>query len=79
MKVELRLFASFMEYLPATAEGHRVELELAEGTTVRDVLVDLGVPLDMVKLIFANGVKTDLDYTIQDGDRIGAFPPVAGG
>ncbi len=79
MKAEIRLFASFTEHLPPTAEGQKAELELKEGTTIRDVLEKQGVPLDVVKLVFANGVKEQMDYIIQEGDRIGAFPPVAGG
>ena len=79
MKVEIRLFASFTQYLPPSAEGQKAELELDKGTTIRKVLKQLGVPLDTVKLVFANGVHADMDYVIQEGDRIGAFPPVAGG
>ena len=79
MKVEIRLFASFTQYLPPDAEGQKAEMELDEGTTIKEVLTRLGVPLDMVKLVFANGVHAEMDYVIQEGDRIGAFPPVAGG
>ncbi|MCG8337519.1 MAG: MoaD/ThiS family protein [Proteobacteria bacterium] len=79
MKVEIRLFASFTRYLPPNAEGQKAAMDLDEGTTIKDVLTHLGVPLDTVKLVFANGVHANMDYVIQEGDRIGAFPPVAGG
>ena len=79
MKIEIRLFASFSRYLPPHAEGQKAEMTLKEGTTVKDLLVQLGVPLESVKLVFVNGIHTPLDYMIEDGDRIGAFPPVAGG
>ncbi len=79
MKAEIRLFASFTQYLPPNAEGQKAKLDLDEGTTIKDVLKQLGVPLNTVKLVFANGVHADMNYVIQEGDRIGAFPPVAGG
>lgn len=79
MKIEVRLFASLSRYLPDDAVGQRIELELDEGTTVKQVLVQLGVPLDELKLVFVNSVRTGVDDVLKDGDRMGAFPPVAGG
>lgn len=79
MKIEVRLFASFTRYLPDHAEDHRVILDLAEGTTVKQVLQKLQVPLDEIKLVFVNSVRAGLDHVLSDGDRMGAFPPVAGG
>lgn len=79
MKVEVRLFASFTKYLPDNAEGHKILLELAEGTTVEQVLVQLRVPLDEIKLVFINSAHAEIEDILQDGDRMGAFPPVAGG
>ena len=32
-----------------------------------------------VKLIFVNGVRGKPDYQLQEGDRLGVFPAVAGG
>ncbi len=79
MKVEVRLFASFTQYLPEGAEDHKVVMELDEGTTTKQVLERLGVPLDNVKLVFVNSVHAGLEDVLHEGDRMGAFPPVAGG
>ena len=79
MKVEVRLFASFTKYLPEDAEGQMVQMDLEEGTTIEQVLIKLGVPLDHVKLVFLNNVKAPVDSVLNEGDRMGAFPPVAGG
>ena len=79
MKVEVRLFASFTKYLPDDAEGQKVILDLAEGTTVKQVLVQLRVPLEEIKLVFINSVHTEIEDVLKDGDRMGAFPPVGGG
>ncbi len=79
MKVEVRLFAFFTKYLPANAERHRAELELKEGTIVKQVLMQLKIPLDEIKLIFINGVHAELEDVLKEGDVMAAFPPVAGG
>ncbi len=79
MKVEVRLFAFFTKYLPDNAERHRAELELKEGTLVKQVLMQLKVPLDEIKLIFINGVHAELEDVLKEGDIMAAFPPVAGG
>ncbi len=79
MKAEIRLFASFKKYLPDHAEGQKVTVELEEGTTIKSVLQQFGVPLETVKLVFVNSVHAKMEDIIQDGDRVGVFPPVAGG
>lgn len=56
-----------------------MELELNEGTTLREVLNILHLPKDEVKQVFINGIRSDEDVIIKDGDRIAIFPPVAGG
>lgn len=75
MKIELRLYASFAKYMPASAGN----LEVSGGTTIRAVLEGLGVPFGEVKMIFLNGVHAKGDEVLKDGDRVGVFPPVAGG
>jgi len=79
MKVEVKLYASLARYAPDGASGKPFFLEPPEGTTVRDLLIRLGVPENSVKIIFLNGVHASLDRILSDGDQLGVFPPVAGG
>lgn len=79
MKVELNLFASFERYMPNKAKGNSCTMELREGTRVRELLEQLKIPIDSVKLVFLNGVHARDDEILNDGDRVGVFPPVAGG
>jgi molybdopterin converting factor small subunit len=46
---------------------------------VRDLVQQLGIPEIKAKLIFINSVKATLDSVLEDGDRLGIFPPVGGG
>lgn len=79
MKVELNLFASLKGYLPHKAKGSSCAVEIGEGTKVRGLLEQLKIPAHAVKLVFLNGVHARGDEILKDGDRVGVFPPVAGG
>ena len=79
MKVEVKLYASLGRHAPSGASGEPFFLEPPEGTTVRDLLNLLDVPENSVKIIFLNGVHANLDTVLNEGDRLGGFPPGAGG
>ena len=57
-------------------EGHQeLELELAPGSRIADVLDRLRLPVQRVKMIMLNGLGSAPDAVIQDGDRVAFFPP----
>jgi len=79
MKIELRLYASLGRYLPEEREGNSSFLEVQAGTTIRELFLRLRIPPDSPKIIFLNGIHAKGDEVLKEGDRVGAFPPVAGG
>ncbi len=78
MKIELRLYASLSIYMPETNSAP-VIVDIGQGTRIRELLEQLKVPADSVKIIFLNGVHAQGDEILEEGDRIGVFPPIAGG
>ena len=78
MKIELRLYASLSVYMPETNSATGL-VDIDQGTRIRELLEQLKVPADSVKIIFLNGVHAKGDEILKEGDRIGVFPPVAGG
>ena len=81
IRIEARLYATLRKYQPEEGKvGEALVCELAEGTTVQKLLEnELGVPPGEVKTVFVNGVSRSFDHVLTDGDRVGIFPPVAGG
>ena len=79
MKINLNLYASLAEYLPDRARGNPNSLELPEGTTIKQLIEQLHIPPDTPRIIFLNGVHAPLEALLNDGDRLGMFPPLAGG
>lgn len=74
MEIEIRFFATLKPYTP---DGAR--LIVKQETSPRQIIEELGAPLEEVKLIFINGVRSELDSVLRDKDRLGIFPPVGGG
>ncbi len=76
MKVQIRLFAALRE----SAGSGRVELELVDGATVRDVWPLLGLGDEPPGLLYAvNRAYADTGERLSDGDEIAVIPPVSGG
>lgn len=79
MKVEVKLFANFREYLPPGSEKYSCMLELEEGTTIGQVLTKLHIPGSLPLVPLVNGIHQKPDDPLHPGDILSIFPPVAGG
>lgn len=80
MKIELRLFASLSRYRSTDSGAEFAQtIEISEGSTIGSLIEFLGIPHDAAKIVFINGIHAHDDDPIHEGDRVGIFPPVAGG
>ena len=79
MKVEVRLFANFRDYLPPGSDTYSCWLELEEGTTIGHALERLKIPLSIPMIALVNGLHRDFEEPLRTGDVLSIFPPVAGG
>lgn len=79
MAIEVRLFATLRQFLPADSVDGVYYYQLAGEKTVKEVAEKLQLPFPDIHLIMINGEQGKLDSAINDGDRLGFFPPVGGG
>jgi molybdopterin converting factor small subunit len=79
VKVGLRLQAILRRYRPAGLTGDVIEMDLANGATVRDAVEALRVPVNLIHAVFINEQQGALDTALAEGDRVRVFPPVVGG
>ncbi len=84
VKITFKLYAGLTDYLPAAARtGNRVELELAEGTAIAQVIERYDLPPKLVHLVLVNGVYVApddrLSKVLVDDDVLAIWPPIAGG
>lgn len=84
MKISFKLYATLGDYLPPEARSsNRVELDVAPEATIADVIAPYGLPMKLVHLVLVNGHYVPPEQrptrTLQDGDVLAIWPPIAGG
>lgn len=84
MKISFKLYATLTDYLPPEARRtNRVELEVADGATIAQVIAPYGMPEKLVHLVLVNGVYVAPadrpTKQLVEGDTLAIWPPVAGG
>ncbi len=77
--VQVKLFATLRRYRPGLKMGQALAVELPAGATVGQLIRELGLPGEEVRMVFVNGLVRERDHPLADGDEVGIFPPVGGG
>lgn len=79
MRVEVRLFATLVDYLPPHGCDGVVQLEVPEDSTVAEVTGRLGIPADLARVVLVNGRDVAPEQRLAKQDVVTIFPPLAGG
>jgi len=79
INVQARLYATLRKYRPGVPHGQSITLHLAAGSTISDLLQELGIPEAETKQVFVNGIIREVEHHLSEGDSLGIFPPIAGG
>jgi sulfur-carrier protein len=79
MQIEVRLFATLRRYMPEIKETGWIMMEMADGTTIADLMDKLEIPADEIKVVMRNFRQADLADQLSDGDRVAFIPAVGGG
>ncbi|HEY77106.1 MAG TPA: MoaD/ThiS family protein [Thermoflexia bacterium] len=81
IRIEAWLYGPIARYAKEGAEGYaRLDLELPAGSTLADLVRQLGIPAEERGITFINGnlaalpgMNVDHKTVLQDGDRVGLF------
>jgi sulfur-carrier protein len=79
VRVQVQLFATLAPFLPPDGRQGVAMLEVAEESTVRDLIERLGLPTDLERVTLVNGGDAPPDLALHQGDVVAVFPPLAGG
>jgi molybdopterin synthase sulfur carrier subunit len=84
MNITFKLFASLTDYLPPEARYTNVlNLNVAPEATIMQIIEPYGMPPKLVHLVLINGKYIEpekrLTQTLQEGDVLAIWPPIAGG
>ena len=74
MKITIKLFATLRDCGPEIQEK-----SVSAGSSVATVIDSLSLPEDIPLLTIVNGVHTDPQEKLKEGDVLALFPPVGGG
>ena len=83
MQVTLKLYASLGQYLPDGAARNEAKIDVADDTTILEVLDSYNLPPKSCHLVLLNGhfqapaVRSQVQ--LKPGDALAVWPPVAGG
>jgi hypothetical protein len=79
MRIEVAAFANLRRYLPELKLGQTRSLDIAPGTTARQVADQLGLPVDEVQVVMRNHAHATLDDILEEDDRHVFIPLIDGG
>jgi len=88
MKITFKLFAMLADHLPnevdgARRDGNQIELQVAEGTTVQQMIERFNLPAKLVHLVLVDGRYIEpanrASRVLQEGEALAIWPPIAGG
>jgi sulfur carrier protein ThiS len=79
MKVYVKLFATYKQYMPPDIEGNVIETEVPPSTEVGELLVSYDIPVDQTSVLLVNGHTAEPGQVLEPEDVVSAFPAIAGG
>ena len=84
MRITFKLYASLTSYLPPERQpGNAVEIDVAHGASVAEIIAPFNLPLKLVHLVLINGAFVPPDQratrALVEGDVLAIWPPIAGG
>jgi len=79
MRVTVKLFATLVRFTDNSRSGKPFEVELPDGSLVKDLINLLNIPPQETHVVFINNIIEEHDSNLKDGDVVGLFPPVGGG
>ena len=84
MNITFKLFATLTDYLPVTARrSNIVMLDVASDASISQIIEPFGLPPKLVHLVLVNGryiaPELRLSTTLNEGDVLAIWPPIAGG
>ncbi len=79
MRIHVKLFATLGRRIAGEAAGKFFPVEVPEGSTIADLIHQLDLPREEVKVTFVNARTRPLDWPLQSEDEVGIFPPIGGG
>jgi hypothetical protein len=73
MTVQLKPIGSLINYT-----GGQAEISIKAGATVREMIIEIGIPPEIIAMVTVNDCHQNKDYRPQDGDVVKLIAIYAG-
>lgn len=79
IKVTVKLYGTLRSRVQEYDVQKGLEIEINEGSSYKDIVMQLHLPLDEARLIIVNGISKQIDNIAVTGEEINLFLPLGGG
>ncbi len=83
MKIKLHMLGELRQFLPPSAQYDQADVEIAEGSSLRQLIETRALPADTDYLVIINeqlvNDKNFDELVLGENDEVTLFPPIKGG
>jgi sulfur carrier protein ThiS len=79
MKIRVKLFGTVTKHFPTYKSEHGVVVEIPEGSSVAELIANLGITKSKVGIITVEERVVQADYKLRDGTSVHIYQPISGG
>ena len=72
--VNFRFYGELNDFLPPPHRQQSFSVTHRQHSSINDLIVSLGVPLNVVELIIVNGESLGFNYIVKANDQISVYP-----
>ncbi|MGI6453620.1 MAG: MoaD/ThiS family protein [Syntrophomonadaceae bacterium] len=79
MEIRVRVYGILSKYAPDMPNGKTKHMTIPEEVSVKDLITELGIPVQAVGLTVINGSLRKVETILHDQDDVQLFPLIEGG
>ena len=79
MEIRVRIYRILGKYAPDMPNGKTKHMTIPEKVSVKDIIKELGIPVQKVGLTVINGSLKQIETILHDQDDVQLFPLIEGG
>jgi len=72
--VIFRFYEELNDYLPKKFGKIDFSSSFNKPTSIKELIESMGIPIEEVDLILANGISVDFSYMVKNNDRFSVYP-----
>ena len=79
MKARIKLYGNLRKYYPDYNSTSGIDIEIPDGTKIRDLIQMLNISKDSVGIVSMDGILVKAGDHVNEGAEVKIFQPISGG